>query len=85
LSQVAADIGRDPRLSRRIGQLARRGAALAAWGLAAFLILEAVGAAAAAATPSEPAKSVALLNVQFLNDHEDLEPTTAALLSTAPA
>ena len=33
---------------------------------------------AAAAAPSEPAKSVALLNVQFLNDHEDLEPTTGA-------
>ncbi len=25
--------------------------------------------------PSDPAKSVALLNVQFLNDHQDLEPT----------
>jgi hypothetical protein len=31
-----------------------------------------------AAPPSEPAKSVAFLNVQFLNDHEDLEPTTSA-------
>lgn len=33
---------------------------------------------AAAATPPEPARSVALLNVRFLNDHEDLEPTTGA-------
>jgi hypothetical protein len=32
---------------------------------------------ATTAPPSEPAKSVALLNLQFLNDHEDLEPTTS--------
>jgi hypothetical protein len=76
-SQVRADIGRGPRFSSRFGPLARGRVALGAWGLAAFLILEAVSAATAAA-PSEPAKSVALLNVQFLNDHEDLEPTTAA-------
>jgi hypothetical protein len=47
-------------------------------GLAAFLILEAIGVPAAAAAPSDPPKSVALLNVQFLNDHGDLEPTTSA-------
>ncbi len=79
-SRVARD-GRDLRLSRRTGQLAPGGAALAAWGLAAFLIFgtPAVDACSAATdAPSEPAKSVALLNVQFLNDHEDLEPTTAA-------
>jgi hypothetical protein len=46
-------------------------------GLAAFLILEAVGVPGAAA-PSDPPRSVALLNVQFLNDHGDLEPTTSA-------
>ena len=68
-------------LCRRNGSLARRRAALAAWGLAALLIFGplAIGARlAAAAAPTEPAKSVALLNVQFLNDHEDLEPTTGA-------
>jgi hypothetical protein len=63
------------------GRLARGRAALAAWGLAALLIagpLAVSARLAAAAAPSGPAKSVALLNVQFLNDHEDLEPTTAA-------
>lgn len=75
---VQVDIGRGARFSPRFGPLARVRAALGAWGLAAFLILEAVSAAATAATPPEPARSVALLNVQFLNDHEDLEPTTAA-------
>jgi Protein of unknown function (DUF2380) len=69
-SEIAAQAG--------CGGLARCRASLAAWGLAAFLILEAVGAAAATDAPPGPAKSVALLNVLFLNDHEDLEPTTAA-------
>ena len=55
-----------------------RRASLVAWGLAAFLILEGIGVPAAAAAPSDPPKSVALLNVQFLNDHGDLEPTTSA-------
>jgi hypothetical protein len=54
-----------------------RRASLAALGLAVFLILEAVGVPVAAA-PSDPPRSVALLNVQFLNDHGDLEPTTSA-------
>jgi hypothetical protein len=54
-----------------------RRASLAALGLAAFLIFEAVGVPVAAA-PSDPPRSVALLNVQFLNDHGDLEPTTSA-------
>ena len=72
-AQVAAHAG--------CGRLAWCRAALAAWGLAALLIVGplALGARlAAAAGPSEPAKSVALLNVQFINDHEDLEPTTGA-------
>ena len=72
-SGVAADAGRGPRLCWR--------APLFAWGLATLLIFEpfAVGAGwAAASAPSEPAKSVALLNVEFLNDHGDLEPTTDA-------
>ena len=52
---------------------------LAAWGVAAFLILgPAIGAARRRRLRHRPAKSVALLNVQFLNDHADLEPTTDA-------
>ena len=76
-SRVAADAGRDLRPRRRN----MSGRALAALGLAALLILGSVALSArlaAAATPPEPAKSVALLNVKFLNDHEDLEPTTGA-------
>jgi hypothetical protein len=69
-SEIAAHAG--------CGRLAR--ASLAAWALAALIIIGPVasGACSAADAPSEPAKSVALLNVQFLNDHEDLEPTTPA-------
>lgn len=51
--------------------------ALATSGLAAVLILEAAGVRAIAAQTSDPPKSVALLDVQFINDHADLEPTTA--------
>jgi hypothetical protein len=54
------------------------GVTLAAWGLAAFLIFGPVGVRAATDTPTEPPRSVALLNVEFLNDHEDLEPTKPA-------
>jgi Protein of unknown function (DUF2380) len=80
-SGVAADAGRNPRLCRRKTLLAPCWVSLAAWGLAAFLIFGPLTAGVCSATtdaPSEPAKSVALLNVQFLNDHEDLEPTTGA-------
>ena len=47
--------------------------------MAAFLILGlvAVGARSTAAA-NDPVKVVAFLNVQFLNDHADLEPTTNA-------
>jgi hypothetical protein len=79
--EVAADAGRNPRLSRRKTLLAPVCVSLAAWGLAAFLIFGPLTVGVSSATtdaPSEPAKSVALLNVQFLNDHEDLEPTTSA-------
>jgi hypothetical protein len=71
-SEIAAHAG--------CGRLARGRASLAAGALAALLIIGPVasGASSAAAAPSEPARSVALLNVQFLNDHEDLEPTTVA-------
>jgi Protein of unknown function (DUF2380) len=54
---------------------------LALLGIAAFLILGslAIGSRSRAETaPSNPVKSVALLNVRFLNDHADLEPTTDA-------
>jgi Protein of unknown function (DUF2380) len=72
-SEIAAHAG--------CGRLARSRASRAVWALAALLIIGPVASgvcSAATGAPSEPAKSVALLNVQFLNDHEDLEPTTAA-------
>jgi hypothetical protein len=71
-SEIAAHAG--------CGRLARSRALRAAWALAALLIIGPVASgvcSAATDAPSEPARSVALLNVQFLNDHEDLEPTTA--------
>jgi len=68
------------RCGGREGLLARARAPLAA--LAALLILAFCGVAerpaAAASAPSDSVKTVALLGVQFLNDHEDLEPTTEA-------
>ena len=63
------------------GPLAPRSAALVLWTLTAFLVFAslALGPRSAVAAASDtPAKSVALLNVRFLNDHEDLEPTTGA-------
>jgi hypothetical protein len=78
---VAADAARNPRLSPHKAQLAPSYVSLVAWGLAAFLIFGPLTVGVCSATtaaPPEPAKSVALLNVQFLNDHEDLEPTTSA-------
>src|SRR4029077_4443820 len=75
----AADAGSNPRLSRRKTLPAPGCVSLAAWGLAAFPLLGPLTGCRCSATtdaPSEPAKSVALLNVRFLNDHEDLEPTT---------
>jgi len=54
---------------------------LAAFAAVAFLtpmsIAFAAGSASAPAAP-EPVKTIALLGVQFLNDHQDLEPTTDA-------
>jgi hypothetical protein len=62
--------------------MARGRVPLAAFGIAALLTLipVAVGGGSTAAAPalSDPVKTVALLSVQFLNDHEDLEPTTDA-------
>ena len=65
------------RVSRRL--LLVRRAPFAA--LAAVLIFSSLGLGdclAGAAAPSDPVTSVALLAVQFLNDHADLEPTTDA-------
>ena len=65
------------------GENGSRGAALlVALAFAASLAL-ALGTVvgretAAAPAPSVSAKTVALLSVRFLNDHEDLEPTTDA-------
>lgn len=76
----AADAGRGPRLCRR-GRLSSARALLAALTGGAFLILGCAAACAgstAPATSPAPAKTVALLGVQFLNDHADLEPTTNA-------
>ena len=54
-------------------------AALGAWAVAAFLLAGSLGASPmAAAAPEGPVRTVALLNVEFVNDHEDLEPTTSA-------
>jgi Protein of unknown function (DUF2380) len=57
-------------------------ALLGALGLAAFLALIslAIGDRASAAAPAaaDPVTTVAFLGVEFLNDHEDLEPTTDA-------
>jgi hypothetical protein len=70
------------RRCKRQGLLARGRVPLAAFGIAAFLmqISVAVGGRSMAAAPalSDPVKTVALLSAQFLNDHEDLEPTTDA-------
>jgi Protein of unknown function (DUF2380) len=56
----------------------RRGCALlAACGIAAFVLLASgVTGGSTAAAPAR--KTVAMLSVQFLNDHADLEPTTDA-------
>jgi hypothetical protein len=56
-------------------------ARIASLGVAAFLSFGslAVGArSTSAAAPDDPVRVVALLNVHFLNDHADLEPTTNA-------
>ena len=65
---------------RREGLLARVRAPLAALGALLMLVFCVVGErpAAAASPPFNSVKTVAFLGVQFLNDHEDLEPTTAA-------
>jgi Protein of unknown function (DUF2380) len=70
----------DGRRRGRRGLHARARAPLAALATLLILVFCAVGErpTAAASPPSDSVKTVALLGVQFLNDHEDLEPTTAA-------
>ena len=80
-SGIAADAGCGRCLCRRESLFAAGRARLAALGVAAFLILGSVAVGArstAAAAQNDPVKAVAFLNVQFLNDHADLEPTTNA-------
>jgi hypothetical protein len=80
-SGIAADASCRRRLCRRESLFAAGRARLAALGVAAFLILGSVAVGArstAEAAPYDPVRVVALLNVQFLNDHADLEPTTNA-------
>jgi Protein of unknown function (DUF2380) len=67
------------RRRRREGLIARARAPLAAFALAAFLSpVSAIGDESSPAAASDSVKTVAMLGVQFLNDHEDLEPTTGA-------
>ena len=74
--------GEARRGSSREVRFTRPRALLAALGVAALLALTfvAIGDRSTAAAPAlaDPVTTVALLGVQFLNDHEDLEPTTDA-------
>jgi hypothetical protein len=67
---------------RREGLTARGRTLRGALAFAAFLMLISVvvGGRSTGAAPaqSDPMRTVAFLGVQFLNDHEDLEPTTDA-------
>ena len=76
-SEIAAHGG----CGRRLSGLLAPGRALAALGAAAFVILASIATGApptATAAPDDRVKVVALLDVQFLNDHAVLEPTTKA-------
>ena len=81
-SWIAADAGLSrPRLYQHESLFAAGRSRLAALGVAVFLILGLVAdgpRSTAGAAPSDLGRVVALLNVQFLNDHADLEPTTNA-------
>jgi hypothetical protein len=76
----ACETGMEPRCRwrgySRETALLRGCALLAAFGIAAFVLAAsvAIGGRSTAATPAR--KTVAMLSVQFLNDHADLEPTT---------
>jgi hypothetical protein len=77
--RIAARASFPWRLGRRQGLPALR-PTVAAMRIALFVILGSIAHSgrAATATPASSPKSVAVLNVQFLNDHADLEPTTDA-------
>jgi hypothetical protein len=80
-SGIAADAGCGRRLCRRETLFTAGRGRLASLGVAAFLVLGCVAVGArstSAAAPEDPVSVVALLNVHFLNDHADLEPTTNA-------
>jgi Protein of unknown function (DUF2380) len=77
-TEIITLVGCGRRRCRRQSLLAA-GRALAALGAAAFVILASIATGApptATAAPDDRVKVVALLDVQFLNDHADLEPTT---------
>jgi hypothetical protein len=76
-SEIAAHGG----CGRRLCGLLAPGRAPAALRAAALAILASIAIGAppiATAAPDDRVKVVALLDVQFLNDHADLEPTTKA-------
>ena len=78
-SAIAAEARCRRRRSSRKAMFARGRALLAAAALLALAFV-AIGDRPTAAAPAlaEPVTTVALLGVQFLNDHADLEPTTDA-------
>ena len=80
--EVAAEFQCRRSRSNRDALFARGRARLAALGVAALLALTSItiGGRSTAAAPAHDGSitSVALPGVQFLNDHEDLEPTTDA-------
>lgn len=84
-AKTACKVTADPDPRRRScnhkGRLARLYAPLAALGVAAILMvmpLAIAGCLAAAPTAVDQVRTVALLSVEFLNSHDDLEPTTDA-------
>jgi Protein of unknown function (DUF2380) len=80
--QIAAEAHRRWRGSSREALFARPRALLAGLGVAALLAPASaeIGDRSTAAAPAfaDPVTTVAWLGVEFLNDHEDLEPTTDA-------
>jgi Protein of unknown function (DUF2380) len=51
-------------------------ALLAAFGIAAFVLLASVAIRGSSTAAAPAPRTVVMLSVQFLNDHADLEPTT---------
>lgn len=76
VSEIVPDARDSSRLHRREVFIMRRQAPFAIFWIVAFLLL--TFTVAAAPTPAAKIKSVAFLNVQFLNDHEAQEPTSDA-------